>query len=200
MASPKSAGSLLPSPSQPGPSAMTGVVLLGGSAAAEQDGSREREAGSTHGHADSQADLPSAGTLLLGPKRGRSVSGGELLDPPAPKKAQIQRIGSVLKIPATVTPQPFPPSKSSVPGVMAPGPNPTDVGCSSSMSELPTCEIMWPVLPFIDAIEHLLKDPASQPLTFHRRVTRPTTNFIAAVAAALQLTVSASEHVEMCTV
>ena len=45
------------------------------------------------------------------------------------------------------------------------------------------------MLPFADAVESLLRTPDAQPLTFHRRVTRPVSRFIAAVALALRLKV-----------
>lgn len=75
-----------------------------------------------------------------------------------------------------------PPSTLAIPGVVAPGPMPPKgpVPLPSNLGNS-----AWPVLPYLENVEHAIAHADSQPLTFHRSVSRPLSDFLTAVMHSL---------------
>lgn len=71
---------------------------------------------------------------------------------------------------------------SAIPGVVAPGPVPPK-GPLPMPNGLGNAS--WPVLPYLENVEYAIAHADSQPLTFHRTVTRPLSDFLNAVMHSL---------------
>lgn len=68
----------------------------------------------------------------------------------------------------------------AIPGIVAPGPLPT-----TGPAGVPGVMERWPVLPYLENIEHAIVKADTQPLTFHRTTSRPMSDFLHAVMHSL---------------
>lgn len=84
--------------------------------------------------------------------------------------------------PHSGTRNPRPVQSSAIPGIVTPGPLPSK-GPLPMPSNL--CSSAWPVLPYLENVEYAIAHADSQPLTFHRTVSRPLSDFLTAVMHSL---------------
>eukprot|EP00892_Ulva_mutabilis_P011209 jgi/Ulvmu1/8460/UM043_0040.1 len=113
------------------------------------------------------------------PKRRRTSHA----DMHADALGSAQQAGRPAGIPTPVAPAattPAPP-RAAIPGVVAPGPVLTRSASVQGSGTVASITSPWPVLPYLENVEYAIAHAESQPLTFHRTVSRPLADFLSAV-------------------
>lgn len=114
------------------------------------------------------------------PKRRRTSHPGAAADVHAgvPQLPQLRAAA----LPPPVAPAP---PRAAIPGVVAPGPASSRSATTQGSAAAAAVNSPWPVLPFLENVEYAIAHADSQPLTFHRTVSRPLADFLSAVMSFL---------------
>lgn len=120
-----------------------------------------------------------AAPAVPGPKR-RRTSQAEMPEAhvSVPQLPQLRPTG----LPTTAVAAP---PRAAIPGVVAPGPALSRSATSQGNAAAVSVHSPWPVLPYVENVEYTIAHADSQPLTFHRSVSRPLADFLSAVMSFL---------------
>lgn len=125
----------------------------------------------------SPAGAPSVPT----PKRRRTshadMHADALGNAPSPQHGRPAGVPMPVATAAAATPPP----RVAIPGIVAPGPASSRSAHAQGGGAVASVTSPWPVLPYLENVEYAIAHAESQPLTFHRSVSRPLADFLSAV-------------------